>query len=120
MVRASVRRFQSGAMAPYPAWLIIVCREAGTCQGNVSIITAISDIARLSRKGPADHPHPSDLSLAQPFNRSLRSDGRIIDFLKRVRPRLRLENREYLNVPVIIVIEGLPISQSGRRMLAIR
>src|SRR5580704_14334395 len=57
--------------------------------------------------------------LPQTLNRCLRSYRRIINFLKRVRPRLGLKNGQDFNVPVIVIVERLPITQSRRGVLAI-
>src|SRR6202140_1458891 len=60
-----------------------------------------------------------DLCLPQTFDCGLRGDRRIINLFESVRPSLGLKNRENLDVPVVIVIECFPISESCRRMLAV-
>src|SRR5713101_3078961 len=61
---------------------------------------------------PCRRPSSINFGLAQLLDRRLRADRRIIDFLERVRPRLGCNNRHDLNVPVVVVVNRLPITKS--------
>src|SRR5580692_88778 len=51
-----------------------------------------------------------DFRFPQLFHRGLGTHGRIVDLFKRIRPRLRLHHRENLDVPVVVVVNRLPIA----------
>src|SRR5258706_16425319 len=60
-----------------------------------------------------------DLRLSQLLYRGHGTDRRIVDLFERVRTRLRRQNRHDLDVPVVVVVDGLPITQGLRGMQAV-
>src|SRR5450755_4514192 len=60
-----------------------------------------------------------NFGLAQAFRRRLRFYRRVVDLFERVRLRLGCENGHDLDVPVIILIQSLPVTQALRRVQAV-
>ena len=52
-----------------------------------------------------------DLRLAQLLHGALAADGRIIHFLESVGARLRGHDRKDLDVPVVVLVDGLPVAK---------
>src|SRR5258708_19014885 len=53
---------------------------------------------------------------AQMLYCGFRAHRRVIDLFERVRPRFGADDGQYLDVPVIVVLNGLPETQRLRRM----
>src|SRR5579862_3847843 len=52
-----------------------------------------------------------DLCFPQVFYCGLGADGGIVNLFKRVRPRLGTEDGENLDVPVIVLVDRLPVAK---------
>ena len=61
-----------------------------------------------------------DVCLPQLFYRSLGTDRRVVHLFKRVRPRLGAQDRQDLDVPVVVVVNRLPVAQILGGMAAAR
>src|ERR1700730_12760826 len=60
-----------------------------------------------------------DLRLSQLLYRSFGTDRRIINLLESVGARLGRENRHDFDMPVVVVVDGLPIAERCRGVQAV-
>src|SRR5258707_6528878 len=60
-----------------------------------------------------------DLRLPQLLDRGLGTDRRIINLLESIGARLGREDRHDFDMPVVVVVDGLPITQGLRGMQAV-
>src|SRR4051812_3845709 len=63
---------------------------------------------------------PVDLTFAKTLDCGLRAQWRIVNFLEGVGARFGPENRQDLNVPMIVVVNGLPVTKALGSVQAIR
>src|SRR5580698_2333852 len=57
--------------------------------------------------------------VAQALDRRFRTQGRIVHLFKRIRFRFRRQNRHDFDVPVIILVNRLPVTKVSRPMQAV-
>jgi len=85
-------------------------------QGKADQISHAHDLLEARNRSQYS---PIDLRLSQVLDRRFGADGRIVHLFERIRPSLGAEHWQDFDVPVVIVVDGLPIPQGFRRVLAV-
>src|SRR6266404_5143850 len=100
-------------LVPFPICLMaeIFCNLESSAFPEVSSPASLTRTQFLTYK--AARASTLDLCLSQPPGRGLGGDWRVIDLFESIGLRFGGENREYLEVPVIVLVERLPVSQAG-------
>src|ERR1700676_1104917 len=115
---------------PLTLAIIVSVTPSTCCHLTVSVQTSSPGFARRMAEGDlpphmhslgiTDSKSAIDSRLAQLFHRGLGSDGRIVHLLKGVRSRFGRQDWKDFNMPVVVVVNRLPVAEILGGMQATR
>src|SRR5438105_15092666 len=82
------------------------------CGGLMNIALSGAFSEKLGRVGKVTCVLRVNLRVAQPLNRSLGGQGRVIDLFEGVGACLGAQDRQDLDVPMVILVECLPVAEA--------